>query len=65
MAALVLESWSGARGPVEAARAMGVSVKAIQSVIATFKGVGHRLEFLCRKIVQICYLCFDQLWRLR
>jgi UDP-N-acetylmuramoylalanine--D-glutamate ligase len=32
-----------------AARAMGVSVKAIQSVINTFKGVNHRLEFVRRK----------------
>jgi UDP-N-acetylmuramoylalanine--D-glutamate ligase len=31
------------------ARAMGVSAKAIQSVIAGFKGVAHRLEFVRRK----------------
>jgi UDP-N-acetylmuramoylalanine--D-glutamate ligase len=32
-----------------AARVMGVSVKAIQSVISTFKGVPHRLEFVRKK----------------
>jgi UDP-N-acetylmuramoylalanine--D-glutamate ligase len=32
-----------------AARAMGVSQKAIQSVILSFKGVPHRLEFIRRK----------------
>ncbi len=32
-----------------AARAMGVSPRAIQSVIQTFKGVPHRLEFVRRK----------------
>lgn len=32
-----------------AARVMGVSPKAIQSVIASFKGVPHRLEFVRRK----------------
>ncbi len=32
-----------------AARAMGVSPKAIQSVIGTFKGVAHRLEFVRKK----------------
>ncbi len=32
-----------------AARVMGVSPKAIQSVINTFKGVAHRLEFVRRK----------------
>ncbi len=31
------------------ARAMGVSPKAIQTVIQTFKGVPHRLEFIRRK----------------
>ncbi len=32
-----------------AARAMGVSAKAVQQVINTFKGVAHRLEFVRRK----------------
>lgn len=32
-----------------AARAMGVAPKAIQSVISTFKGVSHRLEFIRKK----------------
>jgi UDP-N-acetylmuramoylalanine--D-glutamate ligase len=32
-----------------AARVMGVSPKAIQNVISTFKGVEHRLEFVRRK----------------
>lgn len=32
-----------------AARAMGISAKAIQTVINTFKGVAHRLEFTRRK----------------
>ncbi len=32
-----------------AARAMGVSAKAIQTVINTFRGVVHRLEFIRRK----------------
>jgi UDP-N-acetylmuramoylalanine--D-glutamate ligase len=32
-----------------AARAMGVSQKAIQQTISTFKGVAHRLEFIRRK----------------
>ena len=32
-----------------AARAMGVSPQAIQTVISTFKGVAHRLEFVRRK----------------
>ncbi len=32
-----------------AARAMGVSLKAIQTVIRTFKGVSHRLEFIRKK----------------
>ncbi|MGZ3709422.1 MAG: Mur ligase family protein, partial [Bdellovibrionota bacterium] len=32
-----------------AARAMGVSPKAIQTVINTFKGVAHRLEFVRKK----------------
>ena len=31
------------------ARAMGVSAKAIQTVINTFKGVAHRLEFIRKK----------------
>jgi len=34
---------------INAARAMGVSQKAIQAVINTFKGVSHRLEFVRRK----------------
>ena len=34
---------------MSAARAVGVSQKAIQSVIDTFKGVPHRLEFIRRK----------------
>lgn len=34
---------------MSAARAMGVSQKAIQTVIDTFKGVAHRLEFIRRK----------------
>jgi UDP-N-acetylmuramoylalanine--D-glutamate ligase len=32
-----------------AARALGVSIKAIQTVINTFKGVPHRLEFVRKK----------------
>ena len=32
-----------------AARVMGVSIQAIQSVISTFKGVSHRLEFIRKK----------------
>jgi UDP-N-acetylmuramoylalanine--D-glutamate ligase len=32
-----------------AARAMGVSPKAVQSIINSFKGVSHRLEFIRRK----------------
>jgi len=36
-------------GAVCAARAMGVSAKAIQSVIGSFKGVVHRLEFIRKK----------------
>jgi UDP-N-acetylmuramoylalanine--D-glutamate ligase len=32
-----------------AARAMGVSPKAIQTVIGTFRGVAHRLEFIRKK----------------
>lgn len=34
---------------ISAARAMGVSQKAIQTVIDTFKGVAHRLEFVRKK----------------
>lgn len=34
---------------INAVRAMGVSQKAIQTVIGTFKGVAHRLEFVRRK----------------
>jgi len=34
---------------INAVRAMGVSAKAIQSVINSFKGVAHRLEFVRRK----------------
>jgi len=49
MAALVLESWSGARGPVEAARAMGVALvryyqleaRALQAVIAALEPRGR------------------------
>jgi hypothetical protein len=45
MAALVLESWSGARGPVDAARAMGVALvryyqleaRALQAVISSLE----------------------------
>jgi UDP-N-acetylmuramoylalanine--D-glutamate ligase len=36
-------------GAICAARAMGVNPKAIQSVIETFQGVAHRLEFVRRK----------------
>lgn len=49
MAALVLESWSGARGPLEAARAMGVALvryyqleaRALQAVIAALEPRGR------------------------
>lgn len=36
-------------GAVCVSRAMGVSQKAIQSVISSFKGVSHRLEFIRKK----------------